>query len=94
MSKHRWKAGGGALRAILAAACLAAAAPAYAEVVADWRCIPPRHGAVRCARRVDRGVMQAESGGRTQLRGCLRVPFSRSPGSVGLQQRHVPVRHV
>lgn len=84
MSKHRWKAGGGALRAILAAACLAAAAPVHAEVVADWR----SHIAEASARfgvpvEWIEAVMQAESGGRTHMGGR---PIRSSAGAIGLMQ--------
>lgn len=84
MSKHRWKAGGGALRAILAAACLAAAAPGHAQVVTDWQ----SHIAEASARfgvpvEWIEAVMQAESGGRTHMGGR---PIRSSAGAMGLMQ--------
>jgi soluble lytic murein transglycosylase-like protein len=74
----------GPLRAILAAACLAAAAPVHAEVVADWRA----HIAEASARfgvpvEWIEAVMQAESGGRTRMGGR---PTRSSAGAMGLMQ--------
>lgn len=75
----------GPLRAILAAACLVAAAPTHAEVVVtDWR----SHIAEASARfgvpvEWIEAVMQAESGGRTHMGGR---PIRSSAGAMGLMQ--------
>ncbi|MCC2977144.1 lytic transglycosylase domain-containing protein [Sphingomonas sp. PL-96] len=84
MSKHHRKAGGGALRAILAAACLAAAAPAHAQAVADWRSYTVEASA-RFGVPVEwiEAVMQAESVGRTRIGGR---PIRSSAGAMGLMQ--------
>jgi len=74
----------GALRTVLAAACLGLAAPVHAEMVADWR---PYIAEASTRFGVPTGwieaVMQAESRGRTQLNGR---PIRSSAGAIGLMQ--------
>src|SRR3546814_13818339 len=74
----------GPLRASLAAACLAFATPAHAEVVSDWRSYTDEASA-RFGVPVEwiEAVMQAESGGQTRLRGR---PIRSSAGAMGLMQ--------
>src|SRR3546814_1415523 len=74
----------GPLRASLAAACLAFATPAHAEVVSDWRSYTAEASA-RFGVPVEwiEAVMQAESGGQTRLRGR---PIRSSAGAMGLMQ--------
>src|SRR3546814_11113316 len=71
----------GPLRASLAAACLAFATPAHAEVVSDWRSYTAEASA-RFGVPVEwiEAVMQAESGGQTRLRGR---PTRSSAGAMG-----------
>src|SRR3546814_10268286 len=75
----------GPLRASLAAACLAFATPAHAEVVSDWRSYTAEASA-RFGVPVEwnEAVMQAESGGQTRLRGR---PIRSSAGAMGRLQQ-------
>lgn len=84
VSKHRWKASGGALRACLAAVSLVLAAPAHAQSVADWRpYIAEASARFSVPIAWIEAVMRAESGGRTRLRGR---PIRSSAGAIGLMQ--------
>jgi soluble lytic murein transglycosylase-like protein len=84
MGKHRWKAGGGALKWVAAALALLLASPAGAAAVDRWSV-----HIEEASRRFDipenwiRRVMQAESGGRTILAG---KPITSRSGAMGLMQ--------
>lgn len=84
MSKHRWTAGGGALRLWFATASLVCASPAHAQSVDSWRPY-----IVEASSRFGvpvawiEAVMQAESRGRTHLKGR---PIRSSAGAMGLMQ--------
>lgn len=84
MVRHRWKAGGGAVRLWIATAALAFTHPAQAESVADWRpYIVEASDRFGVPTAWIEAVMQAESRGRTNLGGR---PIRSPAGAIGLMQ--------